>query len=320
MRLLITGGAGFIGSHIAEAAVDRNWEVICVDDLSSGRKENVPRGAALVEVDIRDSDRLAKLFEDFRPNAVSHQAAQVSVPDSQRDPVNDASVNVIGSLQVLQAARDFEVERFVAASTGGALYGEVAEAKYAAEETTPKPISPYAVAKLAMESYMGIYREEYGLKTHALRYANVYGERQRANGEAGVVAIFANLVASGARVKMHARTSLGDRGCIRDYIHVSDVVRANMIALTGGLPLDSINVCSAVETTTATLLERIERIAARRTRVEHLPPRAGDIQRSAMSNTLCNQYLTHAMPLSEGLRRTVSWFQQQLSVAAGSKS
>jgi UDP-glucose 4-epimerase len=227
---------------------------------------------------------------------------------------------VIGGLQVLQAARDFGVERFVAASTGGAIYGDVPDGDYAAEETAPRPISPYAVAKLAMESYMGIYREEYGLNTHTLRYANVYGERQSANGEAGVVAVFSHRVASRAKVKIHARVSPGDRGCIRDYIHVSDVVKANMIALGGDLPLASMNVCSAVETTTATLLERIERIVGWRTGVDQLGPRAGDIQRSAMSNTLCNQYLAQTMPLSEGLERTVAWFQRQLAVEARSKS
>ncbi len=320
MRLLVTGGAGFIGSHIAEAALGLNWEVLCVDDLSTGLRENVPRGAALVEADIRDSVRLANLFEEFRPDAVNHQAAQASVPRSRRDPVTDASVNVIGGLQVLQAARDFEVERFVAASTGGAIYGDIPDGDFAAEEATPRPISPYGVAKVAMESYMGIYREEYGLNTHALRYANVYGERQSTNGEAGVVAIFSHRVASRAKIQIHARASLGDRGCIRDYIHVSDVVRANMIALGGGLPLAAINVCSAVETTTATLLERIERIVGWRTGVERLAPRAGDIQRSAMSNTLCQQYLGQTMPLSEGLERTVTWFQRQLAAKAGSKS
>lgn len=318
MRLLITGGAGFIGSHIAEAALDHNWEVVCIDDLSSGRRQNVPPGATLIEADIRDASRLRKAFADFRPNAVSHQAAQVSVPDSVRDPVNDAAINVIGSLHVLQAAREFKLDRFVAASSGGALYGELADGVYATENTTPTPISPYAGAKLSMESYMRIYQNQYGLETCALRYANVYGERQDANGEAGVVAIFSNRVSSGAGVKLHARVSPGDGGCIRDYIHVSDAVRANIMALAGDLPLAAINVCSGIETTTEEILEQLQRIAGRRVEVEQLGPRPGDIHRSAMSNSLCNEHLAPAMPLSEGLERTISWFQQQLKFSPGS--
>ena len=199
-----------------------------------------------------------------------------------------------------------------AASSGGALYGELADGVYATENTAPTPISPYAGAKLSMESYMGVYRNQYGLETCALRYANVYGERQDANGEAGVVAIFSNRVISSTGVKIHARVSPGDGGCVRDYIHVSDAVRANIMALTGDLSLAAINVCSGIETTTEDILERIQRIAGQGVEVEQLGPRPGDIQRSAMSNTLCNEHLAPAMPLSEGLERTVSWFQEQL--------
>jgi UDP-glucose 4-epimerase len=318
MRLLVTGGAGFIGSHVADAALGLDWEVLCVDDLSTGLKENLPKGAVFAEADIRDSDQLSKIFKDFRPNSVSHQAAQASVPSSRRDPVNDASVNVIGSLQVLQAARNFEVERLVAASTGGAIYGDVPDGDYATEEAEPKPISPYGVAKLSMEFYMRVYRDKYGLKTHTLRYANVYGERQNATGEAGVVAIFSHQIAMRAKLKLHARISPGDRGCIRDYIHVSDVVRANMIALAGRLPRTSMNVCTGVETTTGTLLEEIEHIVGWGAKVEPSAPRPGDVQRSAMSNAICQQYLNQTIPLAEGLKLTVPWFQRRL--AAGSDS
>ncbi|HVZ35762.1 MAG TPA: NAD-dependent epimerase/dehydratase family protein, partial [Polyangiaceae bacterium] len=192
MRILVTGGAGFIGSHIADAALARGHEVLVIDDLSTGKRANVPSGARFVELDIRDGKRLHELIGEFRPQVISHQAAQTSVSVSTREPVRDADINVTGSLQLGDAAVEHGVERLIFASTGGAIYGEVPEGARAKEGDRTTPLSPYACSKLAFETYLtGYFAKERGLKSTVLRYANVYGPRQDPHGEAGVVAIFA---------------------------------------------------------------------------------------------------------------------------------
>ncbi len=182
MRILITGGAGFIGSHIADQALARGWQVAVIDNLCSGRRENVPEKAEFFKVDICDAAAVAEAFEKFKPTHVSHQAAQASVAVSVREPQQDAKVNILGSLNVLTAAKSQDVERVVFASTGGAIYGEVPEGTRAAIDTVPVPISPYACSKFAVEKYLECFRLEHDLNYTVLRYANVYGPRQDPHG------------------------------------------------------------------------------------------------------------------------------------------
>ena len=308
MRILVTGGAGFIGSHIAEAALAAGHEVCVLDNLSSGRRENVPAGARFAEVDVRDGAAVRALVEDFRPDAITHQAAQASVAVSMREPLLDASVNLIGSLNILEACRACGVKRFVFASTGGAIYGEVPEGQTANEATQPAPMSPYAASKLAVEGYLATYAS-LGVQSTVLRYANVYGPRQDPHGEAGVVAIFAQRLIAGEGVRIYARQTPGDGGCVRDYVFVGEVVRANLAALEGRLSYTVVNVGTGIPTTTAQLLATMQARLGTSVIPEQAGLREGDLQRSLLSPARFRETLGDITPLHEGLGATVNWFR-----------
>jgi UDP-glucose 4-epimerase len=310
MRILVTGGAGFIGSHVADAALSAGHEVLIIDDLSSGRRENVPSSARFVELDIRDGDKLARTLGEFKPEVISHQAAQTSVAVSAREPVRDAEINVLGSLHLLNAALAHKVERVVFASTGGAIYGEVPEGKRAVEGDRTEPLSPYACSKLAVESYLRFYAQEHGLKSTVLRYANVYGPRQDPHGEAGVVAIFAQRLKAQQPIQVNARRDPGDAGCVRDYVFVEDVVRANMAAIDGRIREPIMNVCTGEATSTRVLAEQLQKLIAR-SELKAGPRRPGDLERSVLDPTLCLTVLGQVTPLEEGLRRTAAWFRER---------
>jgi UDP-glucose 4-epimerase len=307
MRALVTGGAGFIGSHIADALIARGHEVVIIDDLSSGRRENVPDKALFIEGDIRKADVVAKLFAEHKPEVVCHQAAQTSVAVSTREPVRDAEVNVIGGVQVLEQAVKHKVARFVFASTGGAIYGEVPEGR-ASLDTPPRPLSPYACSKFAFEGYLGAYAKEYGLNYTVLRYANVYGPRQDPHGEAGVVAIFSQRLLDGQPVQVNARRDPGDPGCIRDYVYVDDVVRANVLAVEGKIEQRVVNLCTGVATTTLDLAQAIARAAGVTPELKNGPRRAGDVERSVLDG---GAFLAAhpATPLDAGVQKTIEWFK-----------
>jgi UDP-glucose 4-epimerase len=223
MRVLLSGGAGFIGSHVAEALLGCHHEVAIVDDLSSGKRENMPEGLHLYEADIRSG--CAEVFENFEPEALCHQAAQMDVRRSVREPDFDAEVNALGTIRLLQACVEYGVGKFVFASTGGAVYGEQ-QVLPAPEDHPQHPVSPYGVSKLACERYLYYYHAQYGLLYVALRYSNVYGPRQDPHGEAGVVAIFCGNLAAG---KASAINGTGEP--TRDYVCVGDVTCANVSAL-----------------------------------------------------------------------------------------
>ena len=226
MRALVTGGAGFIGSHITDALVEAGHDVTVVDDLSRGRRELLNRGAAFIELDITGPDAAAAIAA-ARPDVIFHQAAQIDVRESVRDPLHDAAVNVVGTVNVLRAAVDAGTRRVVLASSGGAIYGDTEVIP--TPETHPcAPASPYGTAKLCAEAYGGTFSRQAGLEFVALRYANVYGPRQDPHGEAGVVAIFANHLIAHEVVTIN-----GDGEQTRDYVHVHDVVRANLAAIDG---------------------------------------------------------------------------------------
>jgi UDP-glucose 4-epimerase len=308
VRVLVTGGAGFIGSHLTDAALAAGHEVSVLDDLSVGRRENVPAEARLFEVDARDGEAVRGVFAEVRPELVSHQAAQASVARSVREPVFDAQVNVLGSLHVMQACVEYDVERLVFASTGGAIYGEVAEGALASETHPTRPRSPYACAKLAVEQYLAAFTAEHGLTSTTLRYANVYGPRQDPHGEAGVVAIFARRLVRGEPIQVNARRTPGDDGCVRDYVHVSDVVAANLAAFDGRIDVPVLNVCTGVATDTRSLAKRLRDRLASPSEVRDGGHRAGDLERSVLDPTLLSRFLPERMPLAEGLASTADWF------------
>ncbi len=305
MRVVVTGGAGFIGSHVAEALCDRGYEVFVLDDLSTGRRENVPAAATFVEGDVRDEGLVQALFRDVRPDAVSHQAAQTSVARSVAAPGDDAAVNVLGTIAVLEAAHAAGVERFVFASTGGAIYGEVPEGRAAGVDTPTLPASPYGISKLAGEHYVRAAAASLG-RTTILRYANVYGPRQDPHGEAGVVAIFSQRLLAGQAPVIFGRRTPGDGGGVRDYVYVADVVRANLAALAGTLRAPVVHVATGVGTTTAALFQKLAGLCGAAVEPTSAPPRPGDLARSVL---VPSPELPAPTPLDEGLRKTVVWFR-----------
>ena len=318
MRVLITGGAGFIGSHIVDALLARGHQCAAVDDLSSGSPDNVAPGVPLYEVDIRDAARVSRVFDEFRPDAVCHQAAQMSVSRSVREPVFDAEVNAIGLLNVLGAAQHSGAKRFVFASSGGVLYGDVATP--ADEEHPADPISPYGITKWVGERYLQFYAREFGLFCTALRYANVYGPRQNPHGEAGVVAIFCKKMLAG-----ESPTINGDGRYIRDYVYGPDVAQANALALerTTGPAFAAYNIGTAVPTDVnelaAALREHCQRLlreSGSKTVIpepQHGPARAGDLRSSIVSAAKAQRELgwIPSVSIQDGLRQTAVWFAAQ---------
>lgn len=309
MKVLVTGGAGFIGSHIVEQALAAGHEVAVIDNLSTGKRQNLPEEARLYEVDLRDRTATAHAVRDFKPRIVSHQAAQASVAVSVREPALDADVNILGAIHLLDACCAESVEMVLFASTGGAIYGEVPEPERAKELMPPKPYSPYAISKLTVEHLLRFYRAERQLESKVLRYANIYGPRQDAFGEAGVVAIFAERILRGQAIQVNARRKEGDEGCVRDYTYVGDVARANLAAIRGEVSHAVMNVGTGVATSTLELARLIQRVAGRNVSIDNGAHRAGDLERSVLDPTLCGNALGSLTPLEEGLRLTVEWYR-----------
>jgi UDP-glucose 4-epimerase len=301
----ITGGAGFIGSHLADAFLARGWRVLVIDDLSTGRRQNLSAGAELAALDIR-SRAAAERIERGGFDLLVHHAAQMDVRRSVADPVFDAEVNVLGSLNLLEAARRGGVRQVLFASTGGAIYGEQ-ESFPAAEEHPARPLSPYGVSKLAIERYLFFYHVTYGLHATCLRYANVYGERQSAYGEAGVVAIFLDRLLAGK-----APTINGSGEQTRDYLHVSDVVQANL-ASAGRPGFHVYNVGTGVETSVLDLYRILAQAVGSRLPALHGVAKPGEQQRSVVDSRLIRRELglPAPLPLPAGLQRTADWFRSR---------
>ncbi len=299
-RMLITGGAGFIGSHVAEQALAAGYSVTVLDNLSSGLRSNVPEGADLEVVDLRDADGLRAAVMRARPEVISHHAAQVSVSESVRAPMVDAEVNILGTLRLLEAAVLAGTRRFVFASSGGAIHGEVPEGQRASVDWPAAPISPYAVSKLAGEGYLMAFAAQHGLAYTALRYANVYGPRQNPHGEAGVVAVFADRLRLKVPLQINAMAERGDGGCVRDYVYVGDVARANLLAAEGLLP-DVINIGTGVPTSTSDLAALLMDLSGVHVDLRHGDVRVGDVRRSQLDPAVCRRYLGTLTPLRDGL-------------------
>lgn len=304
MKILVTGGAGFIGSHLADAFLAQGHEVSILDNLSTGRRENIPQKSIFYEKDICDS-KIVELIQDIAPDAISHQAAQIDVRKSVNDPRLDAQINILGSLNVLEAARQAKVKKIMFASTGGAIYGE--QDYFPADETHPlRPCSPYGIAKLSVEKYLDYYSSTYGISVTTLRYANVYGPRQNPHGEAGVVAIFCEKM-----LKNQQPVINGNGLQTRDYVFVQDVVQANLLTLNT-LENQTYNVGTGIETNVNEIFQHLVRISGLNYEECHGPAKVGEQMRSVLSHQKLTQK-TGWLPqqsLFQGLERTFQSYLQ----------
>jgi UDP-glucose 4-epimerase len=320
MKILVTGGAGFIGSHIVEALLGEGHAVAVIDDLSSGSRDNLPATVPLHVVDIVDTAAVAGVIATERPDAVCHQAAQMSVSRSVREPLFDARVNCIGLINVLDAAVHSGCRRFVFASSGGVLYGDVTTP--APESTPANPVSPYGITKWVGERYLAFYAAEHGITAVALRYSNVYGPRQNPHGEAGVVAIFSKKLLAGEPATIN-----GDGRYVRDYVYGPDVARANVLALTDPASrcspgsLTSLNIGTGIGTDVVELEALIRESVAATGAARpgplplplHGPARPGDLRSNLVDAALAGRVLgwKPTVPLAEGIALTADWFAKR---------
>lgn len=306
MKILVTGGAGFIASHIVDKYIELGHEVVVVDNLSTGFKHNVNPKAKFYEIDIR-SKELEQIFKDEKPEIVNHHAAQISVPVSVKEPELDAEVNVIGFLNILQNCVKYKVKKVIFISSGGAVYGE-AEEYPTTENYDPKPLSPYAIHKYVSEKYLYFYHHQYGLKYTVLRYANVFGPRQIPHGEAGVVSIFITNFRDNKKTYLYAFDEEPD-GMIRDYAYVKDIVNANVTALERG-ELGAFNIGTGLETTTGQLYREIA--LQMNTQIEPVQKgaRPGDIRRSCLNIEKAKNEFGWGpkYTLRDGVKETIDFF------------
>jgi len=301
-KVLVTGGAGFIASHITDRYISEGYDVVIVDNLSSGKIENLNPKAAFYQIDIRDKG-ISAVFEKERPDIVNHHAAQMDVRRSVSDPAYDADVNILGMLNLLQNSLQYGVKKVIFASSGGAIYGE--QDIFPAPESHPaNPLSPYGISKLAGEKYLFYYKEVHGLDYVALRYANVYGPRQNPHGEAGVVAIFSTKLLKGEQPVIN-----GDGKQTRDYVYVKDVVEANWRATTGNFS-GPVNIGTGVETDVNELFLKLLKLSGSKAKEVHAPAKAGEQKRSVIDNRKAGEAIgwKPAMVLDQGLKETVEFF------------
>ncbi len=307
MRILVTGGAGFIGSHTVDALIAAGGhQVSILDDLSAGKRGQVNPQASFTQADLRDAAAVKGVIARERPEAIVHLAAQMDVRRSVADPPFDAQVNLVGFLNLMEAAREQGLKRVIFASTGGAIYGE--QEVFPCDEDHPRrPVSPYGVAKFATEAYLFFYKVQYGIDYVALRYANVYGPRQDPHGEAGVVAIFCGRILEGQPCTIY-----GDGGQTRDYVYVGDVVRANLAAIQSAVS-GAFNIGTGVETDVNQLYRALADAAGSKAAPKHGPARAGEQRRSVITAARAARELawTPQVTLGDGLARTYSFFKEK---------
>ena len=304
-KVLVTGGAGFIGSHQVDALVGAGYKVIVIDDLSNGEESNLNSEAKFYKVDIRSEDKMEEVFSHERPEYVFHFAAQANVNRSVEDPVFDADVNIMGSLNLLELSLKYKIKKFMFSSTGGALYGD-AEILPTPEDYPTEPISPYGIAKLSVEKYLRFYFEQFGLEYGINRYANVYGPRQNPRGEAGVISIFIEKMSKGLQPIIH-----GDGHQTRDYVYVGDVVRANMLVFESEA-VEIYNVGTGRQTTVNEIFNLIKEAIGSSATERHGDDFSGQAV-SCLSTEKIKRDLgwEPQVGIEEGIEKTVEWFREK---------
>lgn len=308
MKILVTGAAGFIGSQVADQFIEDGNEVVIIDDLSTGFRENLNPKAKFYQVDIRDHKKVAEIIKKEKPEVIDHHAAQMDVRRSTREPIFDAECNILASINLMEQAVKNGVKKIIYANTGGALYGEApAEDLPLAEDYPINPICQYGASKHAVEHYLHLYSHNYGIKYTALRYPNVYGPRQNPHGEAGVVAIF-----TGKMLKGERPTIFGDGLQTRDYAFVEDVVRANVLALAHG-DGQAFNIGTGVETSVQEIFDTLKKIIGFKGEPIYSEPRLGEVQRFSLDASKAKQLLGWEPKYSfeEGIRLTVEYYKGQ---------
>lgn len=305
MSTMVTGGAGFIGSHIVDKLIEKGHKVVIVDDLSTGRKENLNQKARFYKIDLRSKKDLEKTFKEENIEKVIHQAAQASVIKSTKEPDFDAEVNIIGTINLLECCRRYDTEKIIYASTGGAIYGEP-EYLPMDEKHPIKPLSHYGLGKYVAEQYMSLYQRLYGLRYTALRYSNVYGPRQDPHGEAGVIAIFTKKLLEDKKPVIY-----GDGKQTRDFVYVKDVVEANILALEKG-ENDYCNICTGKQTSVNEVFEMLRKITGKNTKAEYEKERKGEIRYCSLDYTKAQKTLNWKPKtrIEEGLKETVDYFKE----------
>jgi len=307
MKILVTGGAGFIGSNVVDAYIEKGYEVVVVDDLSSGEKENLNKKAKFYRLDICDS-AVEEVFKKESIDIVNHHAAQVDVRKSIADPAFDARINIEGSLNILESCRKYKIQKIIFASSGGVIYGECGSLP-PNEDSPVSPLSPYGVSKYAVECYLSTYAKIYSLKYTALRYGNVYGPRQDPHGEAGVVAIF-----SGKMLNNEETNIFGDGEQLRDYVYVGDVVKANILCLESG-DNEIFNIGTGTSTSVNRLFSEMKELAHYSKEAMYKPPRAGELIRSSLDAGKAAKKLGWKAEVSfkQGLKKTIDFFREKVS-------
>ncbi|MCL4338806.1 GDP-mannose 4,6-dehydratase [Patescibacteria group bacterium] len=305
MKILVTGGAGFIASHIVDAFIAKGYEVCVVDNLSTGHRDFVNKNAVFYEADIRDRKAIEKIFQREKPDIIDHHAAQISVRNSVDDPINDAQVNLLGLLNLLETGRKTGIKKVIFASSGGVVYGEAKKVPTPESYKPLQPLSPYGVSKLASEYYLHFYHKTYGIPFVALRYSNVYGPRQNPHGEAGVVAIFSLKLLYGQVPVIN-----GDGRQTRDYVYVADVVKANVLAAKKSV-VGAFNIGTGKETDVVKIYEKIRKSTDSQIVAKHGPAKDGEQKRSCLDASMADEKLgwEPQVDLSKGLDLTVAYFK-----------
>ncbi len=309
MKILVTGGAGFIGSFIADAYINLGHDVTIIDNLSTGLEKNINSNAKFYKVDITNAEEIYPIFEKEKFDVISHHAAQANVRFSVNDPCGDAKINILGGINLFEASMKNGVKKIIFASTGGAIYGEKPESELPTWETLEaNPCSPYGISKLTNEKLLQYYKKTYGIDFVVLRYANVFGPRQNPEGEAGVVTIFVKRMLSGLQPIIN-----GDGTHTRDYVYISDVVEANILALKNEMS-GVFNVGTSIETTTNQVFHTIREAVNSQLQEVHAPEMKGEQIRSCISYQKINKYFnwTPQVSFEEGIKKTISYFQSEL--------
>jgi len=304
MKILVTGGAGFIASHIVDSYIKAGHEVVVIDNLSTGKANFVNPKAKFYKADIRDAEEMSRIIGEFKPEVINHHAAHIQVGYSVINPQFDAQNNVIGLLNIMQAAKEVGIKKMIMASTGGAMYGN--QKTPFKDSMKEEPLSPYGVSKRAGELYLNYYHQEFKIPYTALRYANVYGPRQNAHGESGVIAIFSEMIAAGKQPIIN-----GDGTHTRDYVYVTDVTRANELALKTDF-VGSINIGTTEETTTNEVFRQVVAEFGAKMEEKHGPARPGEQITSSLDYSRAKEVLSWepTIKFNDGVKKVVAWYQR----------